>query len=196
MTIRGIVNDREKTELSYTADGNVIWYSDFGKLTVSYKVKHIPTVWSSHFIPRCLPKKAYIHVKHCINTWLPKAFLLVIVQNSKQSNYSPISELVNKMWYVYMRNALLCAWSLSRVQLCDAMNCSPPGSSVYGDSLGKKTGLDCYALLQGDLPNLGIECIAGGFFTSWPTREAREECYLATKNNELFVHSVNESQNH
>ena len=29
------------------------------------------------------------------------------------------------------------------------MDCSPPGSSVHGDSLGKSTGLGCHALLQG-----------------------------------------------
>ena len=27
---------------------------------------------------------------------------------------------------------LCCAQSLSRVRLCDLMDCSPPGSSVYG----------------------------------------------------------------
>ena len=29
------------------------------------------------------------------------------------------------------------------------MDCSPPGSSVHGDSPGKNTGVGCYALLQG-----------------------------------------------
>ena len=29
------------------------------------------------------------------------------------------------------------------------MDCSPLGSSVYGDSPGKNTGVVCYALLQG-----------------------------------------------
>ena len=33
--------------------------------------------------------------------------------------------------------------------LCDPLDCSPPGSSVYGDSLGKNIGVSCYALLQG-----------------------------------------------
>ena len=33
--------------------------------------------------------------------------------------------------------------------LCDSMDCSPPGSSVHGDSPGKNTGVGCYALLQG-----------------------------------------------
>ena len=41
--------------------------------------------------------------------------------------------------------------------LCDPMDCSPPGSSVHGDSPGKNTGVGCHALLQGDLPNPGIE---------------------------------------
>ena len=33
--------------------------------------------------------------------------------------------------------------------LCDPMDCSLPGSSVQGDSLGKITGVGCHALLQG-----------------------------------------------
>ena len=36
------------------------------------------------------------------------------------------------------------------------MDCSPPGSSVHGDSPGKNTGVDCYALLQGILPTQGL----------------------------------------
>ena len=39
--------------------------------------------------------------------------------------------------------------------LCDPMDCSPPGSSVRGDSPGKNTGVGCPP--PGDLPNLGIE---------------------------------------
>ena len=40
------------------------------------------------------------------------------------------------------------------VQLCDLMDCSPPGSSVHGDSPGK-SGLPFPS--PGDLPNLGIK---------------------------------------
>jgi len=32
------------------------------------------------------------------------------------------------------------------------MDCSPPGSSVHGDSLGKNTGVGCHFLLQGIFP--------------------------------------------
>ena len=38
--------------------------------------------------------------------------------------------------------------------LCDPMGCSPPGSSVHGDFLGKNTGAGCHALLQGIFPGL------------------------------------------
>ncbi|XP_059742553.1 cysteine-rich DPF motif domain-containing protein 1 isoform X3 [Bos taurus] len=34
---------------------------------------------------------------------------------------------------------------------------APPGSSVHGNSLGKNTGVGYHALLQGTLPNPGIE---------------------------------------
>ena len=39
--------------------------------------------------------------------------------------------------------------------LCDPVDCSPPGSSVHGDSPGNNTGVDCYALLQGIFPTQG-----------------------------------------
>ena len=35
------------------------------------------------------------------------------------------------------------------------MHCSPPGSSVHGDSPGKNTGVSCHALLQGIFPTRG-----------------------------------------
>ena len=57
---------------------------------------------------------------------------------------------------------LICASVLCLItQLCPTlwgpMDCSPPGSSAHGDSPGKNTGMSCHALLQGILPNRGIE---------------------------------------
>ena len=43
----------------------------------------------------------------------------------------------------------LCLVSLSCPTVCDPMDCSPPGSSVHGDSPGKNIGAGCHALLQG-----------------------------------------------
>ena len=43
----------------------------------------------------------------------------------------------------------VCAKSFqSCPTLCNPVDCSPPGSSVHGDSLGKNTGVACRALLQ------------------------------------------------
>ena len=39
--------------------------------------------------------------------------------------------------------------------LCDPMVCSVLGSSVCGDSPGKKTGMGCHAFLQGISPTQG-----------------------------------------
>ena len=36
--------------------------------------------------------------------------------------------------------------------LCDPMDCSPPGSSVHGDSPGQNTRMGCHAFLQWIFP--------------------------------------------
>ena len=41
--------------------------------------------------------------------------------------------------------------------LCNPMGCSLPGSSIQWDFPGKNTGMGCCFLLQGNLPNPGIE---------------------------------------
>jgi len=52
--------------------------------------------------------------------------------------------------------AVLCLVTQSCPTLCDPMDCSPPGSSVRGDSPGKNTGVGCPALLQGVFPTQGL----------------------------------------
>ena len=49
----------------------------------------------------------------------------------------------------------VCLVTQSCPTLCDPMDCSPPGSSVHGDSPGKNTGVGCHALLQGISPTQG-----------------------------------------
>ena len=44
--------------------------------------------------------------------------------------------------------AVLCLVAQSRPTLHDPMDCSPPGSSLHGDSPAKNTGVGCHALLQ------------------------------------------------
>ena len=50
---------------------------------------------------------------------------------------------------------VLCLVTQSCPTLCDPMDYSPPGSSIHGDSLGKNTGVDCHAFLQGIFPTQG-----------------------------------------
>ena len=49
---------------------------------------------------------------------------------------------------------------LSRSVTADSLRphgLEPAGSSVHGDSLGKNIEVGCHALLQGNLPNAGIQ---------------------------------------
>ena len=66
------------------------------------------------------------------------------------------------------------------------MDCSPPGSSVHGDSPGKNTGVGCHALLQGIFLTQGLNstflaspALAGGFFTTNATWEAHQHADVA-----------------
>ena len=59
--------------------------------------------------------------------------------------------------------------------LCKSMDCSPPGSSVHGNSPGKNTGVGCHFLLQGNFPTQGsnlcfLHCRQIPY--GWATREA------------------------
>ena len=50
----------------------------------------------------------------------------------------------------------LCLVTQSCLTLCDPMDCSPPDSSVHGDSPGKNTGVGCHAFLDGIFPTQGL----------------------------------------
>ena len=53
-------------------------------------------------------------------------------------------------------HAVLCLVTQLWLTLWDLMNCSPPSSSVHGDSPGKNTGVGRHALLQGIFPIQGL----------------------------------------
>ena len=63
----------EKTELSYIADGNVIWYRDFGKLTVSLEVKHMPDMTQT------FPCQVFIQ---CLHDTVPQTYTADIYSHS------------------------------------------------------------------------------------------------------------------
>ena len=57
--------------------------------------------------------------------------------------------------YLDVLCAVLCLATQSCPALCNPMDCSPPGSSVHGNSPGKNTGLGCHALFQRIFPTQG-----------------------------------------
>ena len=81
-------------------------------------------------------------------------------KTSLRGKISSSSVLENKcVWK--LKACLKCLHVLSLVAqlnpaLSDPMDCSPPGSSIHGDSPGKNTGVGCHALLQGIVPIQGL----------------------------------------
>ena len=82
-------------------------------------------------------------ILHCT----PKTSIMLYTDNiSIKKKIADSSELLSNNLNKY----LCCVVSLSCVWLfATPMDCSPPGSSVHGDSPGKNAGVDCHAPLQG-----------------------------------------------
>ena len=71
----------------------------------------------------------------------------------------PCTILEEKLVFFLINYEVICACAQSLQMcstLCDSVDCSPPGSSVHGDSPGKNTGVSCHAFLQGIFPTQGL----------------------------------------
>ena len=72
---------------------------------------------------------------------------------------------------------MLCLVAQWCPTLCDPVDCSPRGSSVHGDSLGRNTGVGCHALPPGDPPDPGIKprspTLQAEFLPSEPTEKPK-----------------------
>ena len=72
-------------------------------------------------------------------------WLFCVLQCAKLVHLLALVAFLHTLWdllYMMCLVAQLCP------TLCDPMDCSPSGSSVYGDSPGKNTGVGCLALFQ------------------------------------------------
>ena len=82
----------------------------------------------------------------------------------------------NRFIQLFTISLVLCLVTQSWTTLCDAMDHSPPGSTVHGDSPGKI--LEWVAMLSSTgFSQPRVSCVAGGFFTSWATQEAHHFSY-------------------
>ena len=68
-----------------------------------------------------------------------------------------LTPLLNKtsLWELCAVCCVLCLVAQLCLTLYDPLDCSPPGSFVYGDSPGKNTGVGCHVLLYGIFPTQG-----------------------------------------
>ena len=69
-------------------------------------------------------------------------------------NFCTVS-IAASTFYIPTHSAVLCLVAQSCPTLCNAVDCTQPGSSVHRDSPGKKTGVGCHAILQGIFPTQG-----------------------------------------
>ena len=109
---------------------------------------------------------------------LPRKHLCCALHLFSFRMYSFLFKLKN---YIF-KNVCICMCVCLVIQLCptlcDPVNCSPPGSSVHGDSPGKNTGEGSLSLLQGIFPTQGSNpglCVAGRFFTPEPPGKSIQE---------------------
>ena len=63
----------------------------------------------------------------------------------------------------------VCLVAQTCLTLCNPMDCSPPGSSVHGDSPSKNIGVGCHSLLQQIFPTQGLSLGLTGIAPRSPT---------------------------
>ena len=87
------------------------------------------------------------HIHISTHFWI--SFQFRSPQSIQQSALS-VQQVLISYFYTYAKSLQSC------LTLCDPMDCSPPGSSVHGDSPNKNTGVGCHIRLQGILPTQGM----------------------------------------
>ena len=102
--------------------------------------------------------------------------------NKHIKRYSSLGKGKVKPQFQIPLYCVLCLFPQSCSTLCNTMDCSPPGSSVHGNSPGKNTAVGCHALLQGDLPNPGIKPRSPALQAdSFPAVPPGRYCYVPIK---------------
>ena len=78
------------------------------------------------------------------------------IQASRNLNLNPQNSSCSSAHFnFYISSSVLHLVTQLCLTLCDPMDCSLLGSSVYGDSPGKNNGMGCHALFQGIFPTQG-----------------------------------------
>ena len=82
--------------------------------------------------------------------------------SQKNESYRPKIEASADLHFFWIFHVIHCCCLVARscLTLCHLLYCSPPGSSVHGDSPGRNTEVDCHALLCGIFPDPGIKALS------------------------------------
>ena len=108
-----------------------------------------PKQWSFSF--SIIPSKEHPGLISFRIDWLD----LLAVQGTLKGLLQHHSSKALVMANLVLEAKNVCLVTQSCPTVCDPLGCSPLGSSFHGDSLGKNTGVDCHALLQGIFPTQG-----------------------------------------
>ena len=92
---------------------------------------------------------------------LPSGYLMRCAEVTSKTLLIRRNDSFSKLWIFeasLQKHTSMCVRLVAHLclPLCDLRDCSPPGSSVHGDSPGKNTGVGCHALLQGIFPTQGL----------------------------------------
>ena len=136
-------------------------------------------MWSLHLLAQTFwvvtpsPASA-LFIKHVLCAAVaPSAGVL---QEMRQTESSPSRVLQS---FLGRQTNVCSAQSLRYLTLCDPLDCSPPGSSVHGDSPGKNTGVGFHFLLQEIFLTLG----SNPHFLCLLYRQAESLSLCQTENN-------------
>ena len=120
----------------------------------------------------------FSHVWLCATLWTTACQAPLSMGFSRQECWNGLSSLISRRssqpraWtcisYIYLhwqvgslplvppgKPYMLCLVTQLCPTLCSPMDCSPPGSSIHGDSSGKNTGTSCHAFFQEIFPTQG-----------------------------------------
>ena len=134
-----------------------------------------PRVSSSDQVAKVLE----CQLQHQFFQWIFRVWSPCCPRDSQES--SPAPHFLPSMYHfvrcytVYLLSASttrMCLVTQSCPTLCNPIYYSPPGSSVHGDSPGKKTGVGCHSLLQGIFPTQE---------SNWGLLHCRDRYYQNTK---------------
>ena len=147
-TLIFITTGRQGPDRSYSSNGpsGFPWHS---------------SCWRQVFPSQLWPN----HKCHCplLNLYIPQPILAQAFPKCVYSRSQKWSLQVQSQGHYQLGNKEIGfqkvkVKSLSGVQLfANSVNCSLPGSLIYGNFPGKSTGVCCHFLLQGNLPNPEIE---------------------------------------